>query len=269
MLTTQSGTTRKQGLNTKMPTAGTAGSPKVACIGLLMSSQRKTADFWIGGDGVIVVPTVTENGRGRVTGSFSAIRKLSTKAGRNNSARRGSVKAEMANQDKKLLSIKAVSNILNLVSAYETIKSKKGNMTPGMDGTTLDGINLKFFKDLQEVILAGKFSFSPAKRTLIPKPGNTENKRPLSIASPREKIVQQAIVNVLTPVYEPTFLNTSHGFRPGKSRHTAISDVEAKFNSVKYIIEADFAKAFDTIQHKKLMEIVGKTIKDQKLLKLI
>ena len=143
MLTTQSGTTRKQGLNTKMPTAGTAGSPKVACIGLLMSSQRKTADFRIGGDGVIVVPTVTENGMGRVTGSFSAIRKLSTKAGRNNSARRGSVKAEMANQDKKLLSIKAVSNILNLVSAYETIKSKKGNMTPGMDGTTLDGINLK------------------------------------------------------------------------------------------------------------------------------
>ena len=117
--------------------------------------------------------------------------------------------------------------------------------------------------------MAGKFSFSPAKRTLIPKPGNTENKRPLSIASPREKIVQQAIVNVLTPVYEPTFLNTSHGFRPGKSTHIAISDVEAKFNSVKYIIEADFAKAFDTIQHKKLMEIVGKTIKDQKLLKLI
>jgi len=178
------------------------------------------------------------------------------------------VKVEIAKQDTNLLTIKAVYNILNLISAYETIKSRKGNMTPGVDETTLDGIDLKYLKNIQKLISAGKFEFSPARRILIPKPG-TDKQRPLAIASPREKIVQQAIANVLTPTYEPIFLDSSHGFRPGRSTHTAISAVEAKFNSVKYIIEADFSKAFDSIQHKKLMEILKRRIKDEKLLKLI
>lgn len=267
MLTTQSGLTSKQELNTLMPITGTTGSPKGASEGLLMSFQRKTANN--SGDGVTIVPNGTESGLGRVTGLFSTMRKLSTKAGRINSTRRGSGGAEVVIQNSEFISIKAVSNIHNLVSAYETIKSKPGNMTPGTDKETLDGINLNYFKKLQKDLLAGVFKFSPARRVLIPKPGNPDKKRPLNIASPREKIVQQAMVNVLTPVYEPTFLDTSHGFRPEKSTHTAILDVEAKFNSVKYIVEADFAKAFDSIQHRKLMEIVRKTIKDEKLISLL
>jgi len=239
-----------------MPITGTAGSPKGAFTKGLH------------GDGVIVVPTTLTSSMGRVTGPFLTMRKLHTKAGRSISTSRGSVKVEVVKQDKDLLNIKAVCNINNLVSSYETIKSKKGNMSPGVNGTTLDGISLDYIKRLQSQISAGKFLFSAARRVEIPKPGSNKT-RPLSIAPPREKIVQQAIVNILSPAYEPTFSDSSHGFRPGRGTHTAIMAVEAKFDSARYIIEADFSKAFDSINHDKLMEILKRRIKDQKLLKLI
>lgn len=264
LLTTQSGIHRlfnnilticKQGPNS-IPKTGTAGSPKGAFTRGLH------------GDGVIVVPTTLSSSMGRVTGSFLTMRKLSTKAGRNFSTSRGSVKVEVVKQDKDLLNIKAVCNINNLVSSYETIKSKKGNMSPGVNGMTLDGISLDYIKKLQSQLSAGKFLFSAARRVEIPKPGSNKT-IPLSIAPPREKIVQQAIVNILSPAYEPTFSDSSHGLRPGRGTHTAIMAVEAKFDSVRYIIEADFSKAFDSINHDKLMEILKRRIKDHKLLKLI
>lgn len=71
----------------------------------------------------------------------------------------------------------------NLVTAYELIKSNPGNMTPGTDSQTLDGMNLGFLKKIQGELKAGTFEFPPARRTHIPKPGKDE-KRPLTIASP-------------------------------------------------------------------------------------
>jgi retron-type reverse transcriptase len=258
MLTTQSGIDyliiKCKQRPYSVPKTGTTGSPKATRLGCY-------------GDGVTIVPYTSRSIMGRVTGSSSTIRQLSTKAGRN-PTRRGSVKEEVVKQDTNLLTIKAVSNMLNLVSAYETIKSRPGNMTPGVDQITLDGMDLQYLRNIQKKLISGTFKFNPARRIFIPKPGST-NKRPLAIASPREKIVQQAIANVLIPTYEKIFLDSSHGFRPGKSTHTAILAEEAKFDSVKYIIEADFSKAFDSIRHDKLMEVLSKKISDQKLLKLI
>ena len=82
----------------------------------------------------------------------------------------------MNTQESQSINIKNISNIKNLVAAYELIKSNPGNMTKGMDDITLDGINLSYFKDLQTSLKAGKFDFSPARRVRIPKPGKNETR---------------------------------------------------------------------------------------------
>lgn len=166
------------------------------------------------------------------------------------------------------VNIKAISNIKNLVTAYELIKSNPGNMTEGVDNTTLDGISMDYFEKTQSLLKAGKFKFSPARRVQIPKPGKKET-RPLTIASPREKVVQKAIQLVFERVYDPKFLTCSHGFRPNRGTHTAILQLDAQFQSVRYIIEADFSKAFDTIPHTELMNILKEDIQCQKTLSLI
>jgi len=162
--------------------------------------------------------------------------------------------------------MKAISNIKNLTLAYESIKSNPGNMTPGLEPTTLDGLNLAYLERIQNELKAGKFRFSSARR--IPKPGS-KGTRPLTIAPPREKLVQKAIQQVLEPHFDPKFLENSHGFRPERGTKTALKYLEAKFQSVKYIIEADFSKAFDRIPHDKLLEILAKEISCEKTLALI
>jgi nicotine oxidoreductase len=192
------------------------------------------------------------------------VRTLSSKAGSN--ATRGSEDENTLKSNE--VNIKVISNLKNLVTAYELIKSNPGNMTKAADNVTLDGIDLNYFLKLQSELKAGKFVFNPAKRIQIPKPGKTET-RPLTIASPREKIVQKAILLVMERLYENKFLDSSHGFRPARGTHTAMKQLEAKFQSVQYIIEADFSKAFDTIQHDALISILKEEIQCEKTLGLI
>lgn len=197
------------------------------------------------------------------------MRRFTTKAGQNNLARRGSVAKEVPGKNEVKMTIKSIANLENLVVAYELIKSKPGNMTPGVDSKTLDGLDLATLHRVQRILRAGKYEFPPARRIEIPKPGKPGQTRPLTIASPRDKIVQKAILNVMEPHYDPQFLDSSHGFRPGRGTHTAMLYVDAKFQSSHYIIEADFSKAFDSICHSKLMVIIARQVKDEKLLKLV
>lgn len=232
------------------------GYPRVA------KNQVKSLGPHAGGDGVVVVGY--NNNIWRTTVSNLQVRTLSSKAGSN--VIRGSEDKNAL--DSNEVNIKTISNLKNLVAAYELIKSNPGNMTKGADEVTLDGIDLKYFKRVQSELKAGKFIFSPARRIQIPKPGKTET-RPLTIASPREKIVQKAILLVLERRYENKFLDSSHGFRPARGTHTAMNQMEAKFQSVHYIIEADFSKAFDSIQHDALMGILKEEIGCEKTLSLI
>jgi retron-type reverse transcriptase len=105
------------------------------------------------------------------------------------------------------------------------IKGKPGNMTRGVTKETLDGISMDFFTKLSEALLKGKFNFTPTRRIMIPKgPGKT-GERHLSIASPREKIVQKAIALILETIYEPNLSENSHGFRPKRGVHTALKQL--------------------------------------------
>jgi group II intron reverse transcriptase/maturase len=193
------------------------------------------------------------------------IRTLSSKAGQ--PTIRGS-DVNIVSAEPKDINIKAIANLKNLVVAYELIKSKPGNMTEGANPETLDGLSLEQLKSTQKVLRSGSFKFPPARRIQIPKPGKKET-RPLTIASPRDKIVQKAIQLVMEPVFEKIFLDCSHGFRPKRGTRTAIQYVDAKFQSCHYIIEADFSKAFDSISHDKLMDYLRETLTCEKTLGLI
>jgi Reverse transcriptase (RNA-dependent DNA polymerase)/Cytochrome C and Quinol oxidase polypeptide I len=145
--------------------------------------------------------------------------------------------------------------------AYGLIKSNPGNMTPGVDSETLDGINSPYFEKLAKEIGSGSFKFKPARRIEIPKAkGGT---RPLSIASPRDKIVQSAMKMILEAIFEPTFSDYSHGFRPGRSAHSAIYQLRGLFTEVNWFIEADISKCFDSLPQHLIMRGILEKISDQ------
>nr|YP_009327877.1 hypothetical protein [Epichloe festucae]APB96835.1 hypothetical protein [Epichloe festucae]APB96895.1 hypothetical protein [Epichloe hybrida] len=151
--------------------------------------------------------------------------------------------------------------------AYEKLKSNPGQMTPGVNPETLDGMSVEVIHEIVEKLKNESFKFKPARRIKIPKAsGGT---RPLTIASPRDKIVQEAIRMILEAVFEPIFLDCSHGFRPKRGCHTALKAVKQTFQPSTWIIEGDISKCFDSIDHSKLMDIVEEKILDRKFTRLI
>jgi retron-type reverse transcriptase len=161
-----------------------------------------------------------------------------------------------------------VADLQTLKLAYESIKSKPGNMTRGATDETLDGISLEYLQKISKELRRGTYEFTAARRIYIPKPGKTE-KRPLTIASPRQKVIQKAMELVLSIIYDPLFLPSSHGFRPQKSTHSALKMIENQFKGADWFIEADITKCFDSIDHRKLMEIISREVHCQKTLALI
>jgi retron-type reverse transcriptase len=156
-----------------------------------------------------------------------------------------------------------------LFGAYYEIKSNPGGlmayMTPGPDEETLDGISIDTFKKLSESLKNESFQFKPVKRVYIPKANG--KMRPLSIPSPRDKIVQRAMANILTGIYEPLFTQSSHGFRPNRSCHTAMAQV-AKWSGTKLAIEGDIKGFFDNVDHAVLAGLLEQKINDQQFIDL-
>ena len=169
---------------------------------------------------------------------------------------------------------KVNKNIMNIIKdpdilkvAYSKIKSKPGNMTRGNDSETLDGINSEYFENLSKLLGSGAFKFKPTRRIMIPK--SKGGLRPLSIGSPREKIVQEAMRMVLEGIFEPHMNKFSHGFRPNRGCLTAIWDVRNYFGSVKWFVEVDITKCFDNIPHDIIIRELDKRIDDRKFKDLI
>lgn len=118
-------------------------------------------------------------------------------------------------------------------AAYEKLKSKPlgGNMTPGIVPTTLDGMSEEVIEEIIEKIKNGTFNFQPGRRVHIPKANGKT--RPLTIAPPRDKLVQEGIRMILEAIYEPAFSDNSHGFRPNRSCHSALKMLNQKFRVAK------------------------------------
>lgn len=178
---------------------------------------------------------------------------------------------ELNRRNKQLVNnnlIHVVADPHTLVLAYEIIKSNPGNMTEGVDTQTLDGADLSWIKKVSSSLLAGKFEFGAARRVYIPKKDKNK-KRLLTISNPRDKVVQQAMYLVLNAIYEPSFLDSSHGSRPNRGNHSALKAIKLKFHGVKWCVEADIDNNFPSISHKVLLRILRKRISCDKFLALI
>nr|AYE93252.1 hypothetical protein C0995_000101 [Termitomyces sp.] len=154
-----------------------------------------------------------------------------------------------------------------LYLAYNNLKSKPGNMTPGIVPTNLDGMSLEEIFKIKESLKDESFQFKPGRRIQIPKPkGGT---RPLTIAPPRDQIVQEAMRMVLEAIYNPLFSDNSHGFITNRSCHTAWKQIYHTFKATSWVIEGDIKKCFDSIDHQKLISLIEIKIKDKQFVKLI
>jgi retron-type reverse transcriptase len=129
--------------------------------------------------------------------------------------------------DRSLYSIMCDPYILEL--AYNNIKSKPFNMTPGITPETLDGVSHTYLQELSQSLKNQTFKFKPGRRIQIPKASGCS--RPITILTPRDKIVQEALRLILNAIYEPVFLKNSHGFRPQKGCHTALKYLYTQFGS--------------------------------------
>jgi len=157
----------------------------------------------------------------------------------------------------------------NLNRAYKRVKRNKG--AGGVDGMGVDEL-LQYLKDngdeIRESIVAGTYQPQPVRRVEIPK--DNGKKRKLGIPTAVDRVIQQAIAQVLTPIYEPKFAETSYGFRPKRSAHDALKKCREYLEQGKvWTVDMDLEKFFDTVNQSKLMEILARDIKEGRVLSLI
>lgn len=151
--------------------------------------------------------------------------------------------------------------------AYQNIYASQGNMTQGTDGKTIDGMSIRRIDKLIESLKDESYQPQPSRRTYIPKKNG--KLRPLGIPSFDDKLIQEVIRMLLEAVYENSFSDTSHGFRPKRSCHTALQQIQTRFTGVKWFVEGDIKGFFDNINHEILIKILSERIKDERFLRLI
>ena len=158
-------------------------------------------------------------------------------------------------------------NLAFFLQAYQNIYANSGSMTPGVDGQTFDAMSMERIDRLIAALRDESYHPNPAKRTYIPK--KSGKLRPLGIPSVDDRLVQEVVRMLLESIYEGSFEETSHGFRPNKSCHTALRQVQNRFVRGKWFVEGDIKAFFDNIDHNVMINILSKRIKDEKLLRLI
>ena len=151
--------------------------------------------------------------------------------------------------------------------AYANIYSNKGAITKGVDRNTLDGFSEERVNHLIGLLARREYCPKPVRRTYIPKKNG--KLRPLGIPTGDDKLVQEVVRILLEQIYEPIFSENSHGFRPGKSCHSALRQVKNVWNGTKWIIEFDIKGFFDNINHNKMIEFLEKKIDDKRIIHII
>lgn len=165
--------------------------------------------------------------------------------------------------------INVILNRDNLNEAFEKVRINKG--AAGVDAKDIEATRayLKEHKtELLMLIRTGKYKPQPVRRVEIPKPDG--GKRALGIPTVTDRVIQQAIVQVLTPILDPKFSEFSYGFRPNRSAHQAIAKAQSYIDEgYHYVVDIDLEKFFDRVQHDKLMSLMAKYILCKPTLKLI
>lgn len=157
----------------------------------------------------------------------------------------------------------------NLLRALKRVKQNKGS--PGVDGMTVEELSghlREHWPALKEQLLCGRYDPQPVLRRTIPKRGGGERK--LGIPTVLDRFIQQALLQVLQPRFDPTFSEHSHGFRPGRRAHDAIREARSYVQGGKrWVVDVDLEKFFDRVNHDVLMGRLAKRIGDRRVLGLI
>ena len=158
----------------------------------------------------------------------------------------------------------------NLNKAFKKVKSNRG--AGGVDGMNVDEL-LSFLRDngtqLKQQLMDGKYKPNPVRRVEIPKETKGEFRK-LGVPTVADRVFQQAITQVLTPIYEEQFSENSYGFRPCRGAHDALKQCQTNVNDgYVYVVDMDLEKFFDTVCQSKLIEVLSQTIKDGRVIALI
>jgi len=157
----------------------------------------------------------------------------------------------------------------NMMRAYERVLRNKG--APGIDGMTVGELKLYLkahWPEIREQLRGGRYVPLAVRKVEIPKPNG--GKRMLGIPTVQDRLIQQALHQVLSPVFEETFSTHSYGFRPGRSAAQAVQQARSYIEEGRrWVVDADLEKFFDRVNHDILMSRVARVVKDRRILKLI
>lgn len=165
--------------------------------------------------------------------------------------------------------MEAVLEPSNLKRAYQRVVGNKG--APGVDAMPVDALRdhlLQHWPTLKERLLAGTYRPHPVRRVTIPK--SSGGTRQLGIPTVQDRLIQQALHQVLSPLLEPTFSDASYGFRPGRSTHQAVLAMQRHVtDGHRWVVDIDLAQFFDRVNHDVLMHLLARRITDARVLTLI
>jgi RNA-directed DNA polymerase len=186
--------------------------------------------------------------------------------------RRGEASVGASEQDTPVGEERLMEQVVergNLLAALRRVKRNGGS--PGTDGMTVEelpGYLREHWPRIREALLAGTYRPSPVKRVEIPKPGGGVRK--LGIPTVLDRFVQQAVLQVLQPRWDPTFSEGSYGFRPGRSAHQAVAQAQHYLREGhSWVVDLDLEKFFDRVNQDKLMSLVKERVADRRVLRLI
>ena len=151
--------------------------------------------------------------------------------------------------------------------AYAKLSKNSGAMTPGTTAETADGMTLAKIGTVIEALRFERYRWTPARRVQIPK--SNGKTRPLGIPTWSDKLLQEVIRMILDAYYEPQFSDHSHGFRPGRGCHTALTAVVNGWTGVRWFVEGDIKGCFDNIDHEVLLSILREKLHDNRFIRLI
>jgi len=174
-----------------------------------------------------------------------------------------------ANPDPTAKLLEYILDPANVRLAWKRVRSNGGSA--GVDGVTIADFPDLFrpqWPGICRALMEGRYRPNPVRKVEIPKPDG--GKRQLGIPTVLDRLIQQAIAQILNPYIDPTFSEHSHGFRPGRSAHDAVREVQGYIREgYKYAVDADLSKFFDRVNHDILMARVSRHIRDKRVLRLI
>ena len=167
------------------------------------------------------------------------------------------------------ISMEQVVYTTNLQRAYQRVRNNQGQ--PGVDGMTVQALGQHlqtYWATLKDQLLCGEYQPQPVRKVEIPKPqGGT---RMLGIPTVVDRLISQALLQILQPYYDAEFSDTSFGFRPGRSAHQAVLRAKSYVEEgYRWVVDVDLEKFFDRVNHDVLMGRLAKRITDKRILRLI